>query len=147
MGKRELEIVLISAESLTRQYPGCRMAVSAGAYITNDNSVPVQHTSADPVGDVNPRWNETLRFTLRYSSGKSAEWLYIKLYSTMPDGMFFCFGTVRIPVNDFIAFSSEQATPALTVPYQIDEKSGANSTTLVPPRHLNILEKSDLWLL
>ncbi|KAF3331385.1 hypothetical protein FCM35_KLT02791 [Carex littledalei] len=87
MGRRSLDIVLMYASSLTRQNHGSRMVVHAQANITND-TMPVQSTSPDHAGDVNPRWYHHLSFNLQCSSGGSTspEHLKIDLFNTTPDG-------------------------------------------------------------
>ncbi|XP_078181499.1 protein SRC2-like [Carex rostrata] len=111
MGRRVLDIVLVSASSLTRQYPGFRMVVHAQAYITND-SMPVQYTSADCFRDVNPRWDHPLRFSLNCSSGgtTSTEYLNIDLFNTMPDGCSWIISSLRIPLLRFLLGASQGAT-------------------------------------
>lgn len=99
MGRRGLNILLVSTESLRRQYPGYAMVVHAHVYITND-STPVQYRSADCVEDVNPRWDHPVSFSLHCSSGgnTSSEYLIIELCTKMPhDGSCQVIGRSRIP--------------------------------------------------
>ncbi|XP_078150801.1 uncharacterized protein LOC144546148 [Carex rostrata] len=88
MGRRSLDIVLISSKSLTRQNPDTTMIVHAQAYITKHSKPEqLQCTTADPVGDVNPKWDYPLSFNLHCSSGGSTspESLIIELLTKIPD--------------------------------------------------------------
>ncbi|XP_078150802.1 protein SRC2-like [Carex rostrata] len=88
MGRRGLDIVLISAESLTRLNPGTPMVIHAQAYITKHSKpVQLQPTSADAVGDVNPKWDYPLSFILQCSSrgSTSPESLIIELITKIDD--------------------------------------------------------------
>ncbi|KAF3338939.1 hypothetical protein FCM35_KLT16410 [Carex littledalei] len=116
MGRRGLDVVLISAESLTRQNPDTPMVVHAQAYITKHSKpVQLQPTSADPVGDVNPKWDYPLSFILHCFSGGSTshEYLIIDLISTIPDEGLQVIGTSQIPLESFLASAGKGETAAV----------------------------------
>jgi hypothetical protein len=111
MGKRELEVVLVSAQFL-RRYTHFPLIVSARAYISSDPG-SVKYTRADHFGDVNPRWNQALRFTLSYHSTFSApqDCLIIELYNKMPNGISQQeIARFQIPLKDWTAFAGDAAT-------------------------------------
>ncbi|XP_078150766.1 protein SRC2-like [Carex rostrata] len=113
MGRRRLDIVLISAESLRRQKPDTPMVVYAQAYITkHSRPVQLQPTTADPVGDVNPKWNYALSFNLRCSSGgsRSPESLIIELMTKIPDEESLMIGRSEIPLVSFLASAGKRET-------------------------------------
>jgi hypothetical protein len=113
MGRRSLDIVLISAESLRRQNPKTPMVVHAQAYITKHSTpVQLQSTTTDPVGDVNPKWNYSLSFNLHCSSGGSTspESLIIELITEIPDEESLVIGRSEIPLVSFLTSAGKGET-------------------------------------